>query len=208
MFATLRKFYPWILLTPILIFILIPGAEQFRGNNIVEAFGNWAWDRHHNMLSWMVRPLMILPFIYFSYRRSWSGIVVSLIAIITNFFWFPMPAQVDPSATEFLNVEREYMESAWNLTKVLLTLSVPVGLAAMSYTFWKRSLLMGLLIIDGIFLLKSVFSVELDASGWALIPFLIIALAVFNVVILLAVRFVRNHRPGHETNIASHTRVA
>jgi hypothetical protein len=208
MFATLRKFYPWILLLPILVFILIPGAEQFRGSNVIEAFGNWAWDRHHNMLSWMVRPLMILPLIYFSYRRSWQGIVVSLIAIITNFFWFPMPAQVDPSATEFLNVEREYMASNWDLMKVLLTLSIPVGIAAMSYTFWKRSLLMGLLIIDAIFILKSVFSVELDESGWALIPFLVIALGIFNLAIFFAVRFVRNHRPGHAAALKSHSSAA
>jgi len=208
MFATLRKFYPLFSLTPILRFILIPGAEQFRGSNVVETFGNWAWDRHHNMLSWMVRPLMILPFIYFSYRRSWQGIVVSIIAIITNFFWFPMPAQVDPSATEFLNVEREYIESSWNLAKVLLTLSIPVALAALSYTFWKRSLLMGLLIIDGIFLLKSVFSIELDESGWALIPFLVIALAIFNLAIFAAVRFAQNHRPGHDASMTSHTRAA
>jgi hypothetical protein len=67
---------------------------------------------------------------------------------------------------------------------------------------------MGLLIIDAIFMIKSIFSVDLDESGWALIPFLVIALVLLNLVIFATVGFVRNHRPGHETSMTSHTRAA
>lgn len=200
MFAQLRKFYPWILLAPVVIFLLIPGAEQFRGNNIIEAFGNWAWDRHHNTLSWAVRSLMILPFIYFAYKRSWQGLVVSVIAIITNYFWFPMPEHVDPGVVEFLKSEREWMNRAWDLSKIVLTLSSPVALSLLAYAFWKRSLLAGLLIIDGIMVIKSVYSVDLDESGWTLIPFLVMGIVVFNVVILYAARVLRNRR--HSAEIA------
>ena len=36
-----------------------------------------AWTRHHNILSWYVRPLFILPFCFFAYRRSLTGIVAT-----------------------------------------------------------------------------------------------------------------------------------
>ncbi len=55
-----------------------------------------AWERHHNVLSWYVRPLFILPLAHFSYRRSLSGIALTLVALWTSVFWFPAPARVDP----------------------------------------------------------------------------------------------------------------
>ena len=40
----------------------------------------WAWDRHHNSLSWYIRPLFLIPF-YFAYQRSLRAIMA----------WFPAP---------------------------------------------------------------------------------------------------------------------
>jgi hypothetical protein len=34
----------------------------------------WAWERHHNVPSWYIRPPFALPLANFSYRRSLSGI--------------------------------------------------------------------------------------------------------------------------------------
>jgi hypothetical protein len=204
MSSSYRKAWPWLLLIPVFILILIPGAEKFEGANVVEAFANWAWGRHHNTLSWAVRSLMMLPFIYFSYRRSWHGIIVSLILIATNFFWFPMPAQPDPSTIEFLNAEKEWMMTGWDATKVLMSISGAMGLALLSAAFWKRSLLLGLLIIDGIFVLKTLFSVDLGESGWSLVPFLIMGLIVFNAVVLFAVRFARSYRQTHVLTPSTH----
>jgi hypothetical protein len=196
MSALLRKSYPWILLAPVVVLLLIPGAERFEGSNIFEAFWNWAWDRHHNMLSWAVRSVMLLPFIYFSFRRNWKGVVVAIILIATNFFWFPMPAQPDPQAIEFLEAEMAFVNSPWTLEKVLLTLSIPVSLFLLGFALWKRSLLAGLLILDAIFVTKAITSVNMDESGWALVPFLVIGLVLFNAVILLGVRWIHNrHTP-------------
>jgi hypothetical protein len=40
---------------------------------------SWVWARHHNELSWYVRPHFLLPFCYFSFRRSVWGIVATLL---------------------------------------------------------------------------------------------------------------------------------
>ncbi len=56
-------------------------------------FLSWAWARHHNVLSWYIRPMFILPFIYFAYKRNWKGLVVTVIALFTSMFWFPTSNQ-------------------------------------------------------------------------------------------------------------------
>jgi hypothetical protein len=56
---------------------------------LLDAFLSWAWARHHNVLSWYVRPLFLLPFCYFAYRRSVKGIALTLLALATSMFWSP-----------------------------------------------------------------------------------------------------------------------
>ena len=62
----------------------------------VDGFLSWVWARHHNELSWYVRPLFLLPFCFFASRRSLSGMVVTLLVFPTSLFWFPAPE--NPSA--------------------------------------------------------------------------------------------------------------
>ena len=56
----------------------------------------WAWARHHNILSWYIRPLFLLPFCFFAYRRSLLGIGVTLVALATSMAWFPAPREPEP----------------------------------------------------------------------------------------------------------------
>ncbi len=71
-----------------------------------DEFVAWAWARHHNVLSWYVRPLFFLPFCYFAYRRSLWGIVLTLLALVTSMFWFPAPEHASPAVNEMLASER------------------------------------------------------------------------------------------------------
>ena len=121
-------------------------------------FLSWAWERHHNVLSWCVRPLFIfiLPLAYFSYKRSLFGIVLTLMALASSMFWFPAPGRADPRVEEFLAFEREWLTGAWTTEKAVSALAVPLVLEMLCLAFWKRSLVWGLFAINAIALTKMV----------------------------------------------------
>jgi hypothetical protein len=75
----------------------------------LDAVGAWAWDRHHNLLSWYIRPLFLLPFCWFAYRRNLWGIGATLVALATSMAWFPAPEHPDPAVIAMLESEREYL---------------------------------------------------------------------------------------------------
>ena len=111
-------------------------------------FLSWAWARHHNVLSWYIRPMFILPFIFFAYKRSWKGLVVTVIALFTSMFWFPAPATVDPAVEQFLQAERDYLLGEWTLAKFLVSLTVPAFFYFLGLAFWKRSWWWGVAVIN------------------------------------------------------------
>jgi hypothetical protein len=64
--------------------------------------------RHHNELSWYVRPLFLLPFCFFAYRRSLLGILVTLLVFPTSLFWFPAPENPSLRVEGYLAWERQF----------------------------------------------------------------------------------------------------
>jgi hypothetical protein len=182
------------------LILVAVGVVAITGNT--DEFAAWAWARHHNELSWYVRPLFLLPFCYFAYKRSLWGITLTVVALATSMFWFPVPERADPGAAEFLAVEREYLTGEWSLWKFLLALLVPVSFAALAVAFWKRSLVWGLAVINAMVLVKIVWSFYFgDASGGlTLLPSAVVGLAVCDAVILY---FVRRTRKGSSPRQAS-----
>jgi hypothetical protein len=152
----------------------------------VDEFAAWAWARHHNELSWYLRPLFLLPFCWFAYKQSLWGITLAIVALATSMFWFPAPERVDPRAAEFLAMEREYLTSDWSLWKVLLALLVPVSFAALAVAFWRRSLVWGLAVINAMVLVKIAWSFYFgeESGGLTLLPSALVGLAVCDAVIL------------------------
>ena len=150
----------------------------------------WAWDRHHNVISWYIRPLFLLPFCYFAYRRSLLGISLTLFALATSMFWFPKPEQPDPKVLEFLEMEKAHLTGAWTLSKTLLTLLVPISLAALALAFWKRSVILGLVVMDALALGKVVWSFYYGgtAGGSVIASPALAGLVICNAVVLLVAR--------------------
>lgn len=161
--------------------------------DVLNGFLSWAWERHHNILSWYIRPLFLLPFCYFAYRRSVAGIVLTLVALATSMFWFPTPERVDPRVEEFLAFEREWLVAEWTLAKIATTLLVPLILGILCLAFWRRSLVWGLIVINGIAIGKVAWGViDGGGAGWALLPPALSGLVVCNAAILYVAHRVRS----------------
>lgn len=157
----------------------------------------WAWDRHHNILSWYVRPLFLLPFCFFAYRRNVTGIVGTLLALVTSMAWFPAPAQPDPGVVELLQVERDYLLGEWTVGKVVIALLVPVVFGGIAVALWRRSIGWALVVINAAVLFKVAWTYFFDAGGAgadAHLPTALVGLAVVDVALVLAVGWLRRRR--------------
>lgn len=143
------------------------------------AFFRWAFERHHNVLSWYVRPLFLIPFCFFSYRRSWAGVMGTLFALLTSMFWFPAPDAVGDSVREFLAMEMEWLTGTWTAPKILLSLLVPASLFVLGLAFWKRNLWFGLTVVVLIAVAKFTWSVVFGGeAGWSILAPAAVGLAV------------------------------
>lgn len=148
----------------------------------------WAYDRHSNVLSWYIRPLFILPFVYFAWRRSWPGIVITMVALLSSMVWFPAPEEVDPHVREFLAMEERIFRDP-TMLDLVTGLAVPVSLTLLAMAFWRRSLGWGLVMVNMIAILKIAWSVAAGgSSGWAVLIPAVVGLAVCDLAIVLAAR--------------------
>ena len=155
-----------------------------------EQFFVWAFSRHQNILSWAVRPLLMLPFCYFAYKKNLNGILLTVLAILTSMFWFPVPAEINPQVMEFLNMEKEYLTSDFNVIKAISLVGIIAFLVLLAYSFWNRSVKMGLGIAISGAVLKSLWSIwESPDGGRATIPFAIGGFIVLLVAVFLYRKF-------------------
>ncbi|TMR91429.1 hypothetical protein [Nonomuraea basaltis] len=153
----------------------------------------WIWDRHHNVLSWYIRPLFLLPFCWFAHRRSLTGIVLTLVALVTSMAWFPAPEDPDPAVLGMLAAERAYLLGDWTLWKVAIALLVPLVFTGLALALWRGSLAWTLVVINGAVLFKIVWTFAFgDVSGaLAHLPPALLGLAVINPIVILAARRLR-----------------
>jgi hypothetical protein len=169
-----------------------------------DEFVAWAWARHHNVLSWYIRPLFFLPFCFFAYRRNLWGIVLTLLALATSMFWFPVPENPSPAVNEMLASEREYLTADWTLWKVSIALLVPLTFVALGLAFWKRSLVWGLAVVNAAILFKIgwTFLFSTEAGAMSHLPAAMLGLALCDALILYIMRRMRarssyeHPRPG------------
>ena len=133
------------------IFILV-----FLNNDL---FFNWAFNRHHNVLSWYIRPLFIIPIVIFAFKKSLTGIFGSIFALFTSMFWFPAPLESSPQVLSFLAYEMEYLKGTWTTPKILMSLSVPIFFIMLIIAAWKKNWKWLLGIVIGAAVLKVIWSV-------------------------------------------------
>ena len=156
----------------------------------------WAWARHHNILSWYIRPLFLLPFCFFAYRRRLSGISITLIALATSMAWFPAPTTPSAAVVEMLKAEHDYLFGPWGLAKVLAALAIPATFAALALAFWRRSMAWGLIVINAAVLFKIGWTYAVSGTAGAtahLVPALA-GLVLVNAMVIGAARLLARRR--------------
>ncbi len=161
-------------------------------------FFSWAFARHQNLLSWYIRPLFLIPYCIFSYKRSLSGIFGTVFLLFTSMFWFPAPDAVGEQVRTFLEMEQSYLTGGWGLTKIAISLLVPVSLAALSLAFWKRSLWFGIAVLAFIAVAKILWSAAFGgASGQAILAPAVIGLVLCAALVYLGfIRLEKKKRHG------------
>lgn len=157
--------------------------------DMITAFAEWAWARHHNPLSWYIRPLFVLPYCYFAWRRSLVGMAATIIALATSMFWFPAPIRPDPAAIAFLEAERQYLLAQWTLPKVVFATMVPLFFVIVGLAFWWRSVWWGMIAINAASLIKIGWSFHYGGiSGWTVVAPALVGLAIANAAVYLALK--------------------
>jgi hypothetical protein len=169
--------------------------------NSLQVFSDWAWARHANVLSWYIRPLFLLPFVLFAYRRSWPGLAATLLALASSMFWFPAPTAPDPRVLRFLAAERGYLIAGWTAGKVALSALVPLTMTALAVAFWRRSFGWGLAVMTFIAVAKIVWSVAYDRGGVAVVAPAVVGLAITNGAVLLAARWTRRRERARAPSV-------
>lgn len=148
---------------------------------------NWAFERHLNPLSGYVRPIFLILYAYFAYKRNVWGIVASLLLLVTSMVWFPAPDMADPQALAVLEYEKQLFSSP--LSAVLTILTIVGSMAMIGVIFWKRSLKLGLIVLNAALIIKLVLSVlAVGQDGWGPLPVIVFGLVLVNGVGWLIVR--------------------
>ncbi len=134
----------------------------FLSNDI---FFNWAFERHHNILSWYIRPLFIIPVVIFAFKKSLTGVAASIFALFTSMFWFPTPAESSPQVLSFLGFEMDYLKGIWNGPKILMSLAVPIFFLMLIIAAWKRNWKWLLATVIGAAVLKIIWSIVFSGDA-------------------------------------------
>lgn len=124
------------------------------------SFFDWVFDRHHNQWSWYLRPIFLIPFCFFAYKRTWAGISITVFCLFTSMFWFNKPEVVSESVSSFLQFEKDWLYGEWDFKKIMLIITVPISFFALGLAFWKRSLAMGIAVVVLMATGKMIWSVQ------------------------------------------------
>jgi hypothetical protein len=112
-----------------------------------DSFLDWVFARHQNQWSWYIRPILLIPFCFFAFKKSLAGISLTVFAIFTSMMWFNQPPTMSAQVQEFLDFEIRWLQSEWDFNKILLIVSVPFSFFCLAFALWKRSLWMGIAVL-------------------------------------------------------------
>ncbi|PJH92696.1 hypothetical protein [Bacillus sp. SN1] len=127
---------------------------------------DWAFRRHLNPLSWYIRPLFLLVLVYAAYKRSWKGIIITFVLMMSSMVWFPEPKRIYLQMQKVLEFEQMLLSSPVSAVLTIVFMMVLVGFILA--VFWKRSLVLGVILLNVTLVGKVALSLFFTGeSGWA-----------------------------------------
>ncbi|MGM0890805.1 MAG: hypothetical protein ACQEW5_28750 [Bacillota bacterium] len=140
---------------------------------------DWAFARHLNPLSWYIRPIFLIIICYFSYKRSWKGIILTFLLMTSSMVWFPAPEKIDSKMQVVLEYEKMLLSNPFSAVITIFIGVIFVVLACMA--FWKHSLKLGLIVLNSMLIGKIVLGLIFTGeNGWAPIGNTIFGLIIVN----------------------------
>lgn len=147
----------------------------------IQTILDWAFERHLNPLSWYLRPIFLIIICYFAYKRSLKGIIITFLLMSSSMVWFPSPETIDPEMKVVLEYEKMLLSNPMTAIVTLFMGVIFVALACIA--FWKRSLTMGLVIVNSMMIGKVVLGLIFTGeNGWAPIGTTIFGLLIVNTI--------------------------
>ncbi|MCY9065819.1 hypothetical protein [Bacillus inaquosorum] len=127
---------------------------------------DWAFRRHLNPLSWYIRPLFLLVLVYAAYKRSWKGIVITFVLMMSSMVWFPEPKKIYLQMQKVLEFEQMLLSSPISAVLTIVFMMVLIGFILAA--FWNRSLVLGVILLNVTLAGKVALSLFFtDENGWA-----------------------------------------
>ena len=127
---------------------------------------NWAFQRHLNPLSWYIRPIFLIFMAFFAYRRSWKGLVITFVLMMSSMVWFPAPETINPQMKTVLEFEKMLLSNPVSAIFTIAFMMIFVFLIGVA--FWKHSLKFGLILLNVTLIGKVILSLLLTGKdGWA-----------------------------------------
>ncbi|MCY7748732.1 hypothetical protein MOB18_06330 [Bacillus inaquosorum] len=127
---------------------------------------DWAFRRHLNPLSWYIRPLFLLVLVYAAYKRSWKGIIITFVLMMSSMVWFPEPKKIYLQMQKVLEFEQMLLSSPILAVLTIVFMIVLIGFILAA--FWKRSLVLGVSLLNVTLAGKVALSLFFTGeNGWA-----------------------------------------
>lgn len=157
---------------------------------MIQEWLDWTFQRHLNPLSWYIRPVFLVILAFYAYKRSWKGLLLTFILMMSSMVWFPAPDTINPQMQTVLEYEKMLLSDP---VTALITLTLMMAfVVAIGTAFWKHSLKMGLIILNIALIGKVVLSVVLTGEdGWAPLGNTIFGLILVNGIGWLLMRRVK-----------------
>lgn len=126
----------------------------------------WAFQRHLNPLSWYIRPVFLIVLVYFAYKRSLKGVIITFVLMMSSMVWFQAPETINQQMQAVLEYEQMLLSNPISAIFTIALMMVFVVLILMA--FWKHSLILGLIILNVTLVGKVGLSLLFTGeNGWA-----------------------------------------